>query len=128
MTKGRKRVHIPEIDWWSKKLQGGMTLIKETIDVIKEAELKGEQLIADAKKQSKLMKEQIVLDAKKYRDESMENAEIQANNKKQQMVEQCDAYEKQKAIEIEEKKEKIKRMADGRMDYAVERVIDALTL
>lgn len=105
-----------------------MTLIKETIDVIKEAELKGEQLIAETKNQSKLMKEQIVSDVKKYRDESMENAMLQANSKKQQMVEQCDAYEKQKTVEIEEKKEKIKQMADSRIDYAVDRVIDVLTL
>lgn len=101
-------------------------MIKETVDVIREVELEGEQIISDAKEQARHMKEQSVMDSNKYREEIMKKAHAQADADKNQLIDKCQIFEKQRETEIEQKCSRLKTQADGRMSEAVERVIELL--
>lgn len=101
-------------------------MIKETVAAVRQAELKADKIIAQAKEDAQNKKMQIKTEGEDYRIQELNKAECQAQEEMKKVMAQCDKYNAKKDSAMEEKASKLKADADAKREKAVDRVISAL--
>lgn len=101
-------------------------MIKETVDAVRLAELEADKIIRTAEENAQGKKSRIKTQAQEYRVNLLNEAGKKAENEMESTVNKCKSYEKETENQIDIKIADLKSVAEGKMNTAVEAVINAL--
>lgn len=101
-------------------------MIKETVDAVRLAEMEAGRVISTAEGDAEIKKNQVKLQAEQYRESTLQEAKEKADSDMSDIIKKCDTYSEQVGKRIETMISDLKTVASGKMEEAVDAVIDAL--
>ena len=101
-------------------------MIKETVDAVRLAEKKAEEVVETANANANDKKINMKIEAENYRSKALEQAREEAEVQMKDTIFKCEEYNNKKINEVNKKVEELKSEASKNFDKAVDAVISAL--
>ena len=103
-----------------------VSMIKETVDAVRLAELEGDKVISTAKVNGQDMKNQIKIQGAEYRTERLKEAKEKAEKEMAETVAKCEKYKDEQQKEIDLKVMQLKNKSYEKMDGTVKAIVEYL--